>query len=448
MALVDTSIRPVTSAGYPRIRIQLASFLLISGLLLLPFDDLGGPFGIAGGLTKSPAWLPLCLAASLLPRSTGRGRKFESRILQLWLLGNFITLVSLPFLPEVAKGESLLEKGIRVSIILAAYFGVMIAAMRAYQHVPQALKLGTIATTILFFLYAVVGYALPSLLESMQWLHSTPNYAMRQRGTRFEASSLGAGLLICVAMTILWLRGRFALVVALISLPIVLELTQSRGTLVASLATAATGILILLVNSRVVHSKGFVGILSGLSIVCSLLFAFALQYLVTSELWKDLSKAVSDATRSIWADSALQSILNFPFGMGYAGPTFWMQDIFSKSLMGASTLFPFSDLSEAVGLVRTSESDAFSPKTMLALTGMYFGIPGVVAALVCFWRIISSWAASNSSTLLGFLPACILFVFVTSSYFSSPFSWEQPLLFGTLMALSHKFREAKDCVVV
>lgn len=423
------------------LRFKLASGFLALGLLLIPFDDLGGPFDVAGGLSRSPAWIAICAAGLLLPKPIGKCRTVEKRLVQLWFFGAFITIASLPFLPEVSKGETLLDKGIRVAIILTAYLGTIASAMRAYQHIPKQFRLFSIVGTVLFFLYAIFSYVVPNALESLDLLHATPNFAMRQRATRFEAASLGAGLLLCVAITVIWLRKRLALLVIVASLPIILELTQSRGTAVAALATGVTALLVFLLSQQVVRSKLFVNALATMTIGCSIAFAFMLQHLVTSEAWRGMSKAVSDATRSIWADSALEGLLQFPLGMGYAGPTYWMQNIFSTSLLHASALFPIADLSEAVNLVRTSQSDAFSPKTMLALAGMYFGVPGVIILTTCLWQTMRSWVSSKSSTMLGFLPACVLFIFVTSSYFSSPFSWEQPLLLGMLIAVAKSFKE-------
>jgi hypothetical protein len=178
------------------------AYLLVGGALL-PFDDLALASSVAGGIGRSPAWLPLIAASMALKKVTPQPVIAAQRHLwQLWAYGCALTLMSLFFLPSVVRDEALVVKGLKLALILAIWILVFQTGWRAYIALPRYLSLaGGISFTIMAFIL-VLENADVGAIDAITLIHSTPNYAMRVRATRFEASSVGAGLLVAMALVL------------------------------------------------------------------------------------------------------------------------------------------------------------------------------------------------------------------------------------------------------
>lgn len=417
-------------------RVRTGHVLMICGALLLPFDDLALLGGAGGSVTRSVGWVFFVAAAFMFPRPERASvRSIEKWISRLWIYGLFITALTLPLLPEVAREESLLFKALKVAVMLSCFALSVRAGVRAACWSPRSLVIGAVGAVMILTASALIDLSGSQLLDANSFIHDTPNYAQRIRGTRFEASSLGAGLLICLATGLLFVRRKRFLPLAALAFFGVTLLTQSRGTLVVVSLAVISCIVPFLIHKRAGKQSSTFSTAWGAAFVAlSLVLAFGLGFLVTSSAWEDMSASTSDATRSIWSETAFNSMLVFPFGQGYGGPTYWLGQLFNESLQNLSNTFPIRALGEALSISRSSSDGALSPKTLLAMVAVYFGLPGIIITLIGFWRIGS---ASTSKTRLGFplyIPAAVIFVTVTSSYYSSPFAWEQAVLLGALLA--------------
>lgn len=424
-------------------RLRIGHILMICGALLLPFDDLALLGGAGGSVTRSVGWVFFVTAAFLFPRPQSESvRIVEKWILRLWLYGVLVTAMTLPLLPEVARGEPLLFKALKVAVMFSCFALSIRAGLRAACWSPRCLVIGALCSVAIMTFSAMIDLSGSQLLDANSFIHNTSNYAQRVRGTRFEASSLGAGLLVCLATALLFVkRKRFLLLAAFVFFGVTL-LTQSRGTLVVVSLAIISCIVPIFIGKGTVRQKSTSSPLWGLAFIAlSLVLAFGLGFLVTSSAWEEMSASTSDATRSIWSETAFNSLLAFPFGQGYGGPTYWLGQLFKESLQNLSSVFPTKALGEAFAVSRSTSDGALSPKTFLAMVAVYFGLPGLILTLIGFWRV---GGASVSRTSLGFplyIPAAVIFVSVTSSYYSSPFAWEQAVLLGALLAQATAYTE-------
>lgn len=412
---------------------RVAAAMLVLAGPLLAFDDLRPFAAVAGGLGKSPAWIPLVIAAFALPPPQGkRAMKIERGLTWLWLFGCASTLTVLLVVPPVSE-QDLFMKTIRVGINLLVFIVVVRTGLRASDHLPKFLILSFILAFAALTCGTIGGRLGVSIFDFEGPLHATPNFAQRIRGTRFEASSLGAGLLTAFGACALALRSRRALLLASLVPIAILVFTDSRGSLACALAITTVCVVTSFTregDDRPARRRR-INVLGLLLVLTCLVPAFALSALVTSSVWSGMSASLSDATRSIWAQASLSSLFHFPIGQGFAGPSYVLQPIFAAATEDLAGVFSIVDLEEATNLAQTTDLSSLSPKTLPAVVVVYFGAPGLVALVTAFWTF--GVRAASPRAPVGYAVAAFALVAVSSSYFSSPFAWDQALLLGALL---------------
>lgn len=310
-----------------------AHALLIAGAALLPFDDLGTS-SAGGSLTSAPAWIPFALLAVVLThwraKHAGSPRPRVLILLMAMLgYGLVLTLGTLQFLPAEALGEDLALKGVKVGGTILAWILCVLAGWLAWRHLLPTLRVALLVALVITAAFAILA-TVGGPLDAPGLLHEGVNFQQRVRGSRFEASSLGACLLILGGYLALTLSRRPAIASQAVLLPATFLLTSSRGSLVAAgLIAVATCVALVRQPDQQerVHDHrvaGWAGIAAGLG------GTFGLGWVVRSDTWRSLGLGGggSDATRSLWGDVAISTTLDHPLGVGFSGLP-WIRDALS-----------------------------------------------------------------------------------------------------------------------
>jgi hypothetical protein len=431
----DGSKEVSTSLGAPP---RSAHALLLVAAVLLPFDDLG-IWPVGGPLASSPAWLPLSLLAIVLGRwRWSRTRAAQPRI--LWILvavlgyGLVLSLGSLQFLPAQALGEDLIVKGVKVGVTLSLWMMCVLAGWLAWQYLLPTLRIALVIaltiTALSAFLVAVGGP-----LDTSQLLHEGVNIQQRVRGARFEASSLGACLLVLSGYLALTLPRSAALASQLVLLPATVLLTASRGSLVAAALLAALTCAAWLrkpddpIRPAAHRAAGVSAVVAGLG------GTFALGWVVRSEAWLSLGLGGggSDATRSLWGDVAISTTVEHPLGTGFSGLP-WIREALIETLRRGSEHFSTPELRELSMLAHATGDQALAPKTLPAIVVMYLGLPGLALLVYALYRLGVATGAALAGGRSGLVIASGSLIVVSTTYFAGISTWEQATLIGSLCA--------------
>ncbi|MEJ8278271.1 hypothetical protein [Pseudonocardia spirodelae] len=361
----------------------------------------------------------------------------------VWLYGIGLTVASLWLLPESIRGELLLAKSARVTIFVLLWILVLDTGFRALRLIPRTLA----AVGILAFAILVLGGVLQAYsyvdLQAVSLLHATPDYAQRIRGTRFEPSSLGAGMLVAFGIFALQVRSKSVLMGCVLVVWLAVLVTQSRGTLITMYAVSTITAAILLCKELRMSRAFFRSTAIGATIV-TLVLSFGLAYVVTSPFWAGFSAETSDATRSIWAAVGWKSVLQYPLGQGYVGGFEILPIMLADEIRELGSAFRLRDLEESAILASGNNDNALVPKTLPAILSTWFGVAGVAAVVAMVFSVSRVTANLFTREFRGAALSSIIFLLISSSYFTSPFSWEQPLILGALLALSSQVKENDD----
>lgn len=432
----------IYSATKPSGRHSLAGVLTFTGTALLAFNDIAGLRSIGGGLLASPGWLPLVAATVLVYKSaktpaTGRMLRYT---LILLLLGIFASVISLAFLPQDILGESPAVKVIKVTVTTAAWCTIFIGAGPLSKAVRPWLIAGLVTAIAIMTISAVLAQIGVGILEGPGFFHGTVNGQMRIRGTRFEASSLGAGLLCCISAVVLVIRGRKGLVIVAMGFLAVQLLTQSRGTWVTIAIVLFLVILLYFAGQRISRPTSVpYSLLTWACVLLTISMSFALSFLVTSTLWSDLGLAnrsgmTSEATRSVWAVATVMSLFTFPFGMGFAGYLSWLPSLLSQAATSNTGIFYLADFSELTAIINSTDDTYLSPKTLPGILIVFFGWAGAIAAVALCHRAIQGGLSLSRLGFPGAPAAALAVLLVSFTYASSIFSWDQALVLGWLVS--------------
>lgn len=416
----------------------VAGSLAFLGTALLAFDDIAPLRALGGGLLASPGFVFLLIAIALIHNKGGKRHEKRLVMVSLGLLALVVltSIVTLPFLPDHLLGESTILKAFKITITLTVWCTIFTGAGSLVDVLRPWLLAGLLAAIAIMLGSAVIGQIGYSSIEGMGFIHGTRNSQMRLRGTRFEASSLGAGLITCFAAIMMVLRGRKSLMISGVGLLVIQLLTRSRGTwvttaivlgVIAALFLFAQRAQALRDNAQRVLSVFVVITVSGLSM--------GLSYLVTSEAWVSLglvdgSGMTSEASRSVWAMTSLISLGNFPIGMGFAGYLTWLPDTLAQGVAISSGSFTPADFYEMSAIIRSGDDMLLSPKTLPGILIVFFGWAGALASVGLAYVVARS---SLTLSKLGYLAApagALALLLVSFTYSSSIFSWEQALVFG------------------
>jgi hypothetical protein len=440
------------AVSLPTNRHRVAGFLAFLGAALLAFNDIAPLRAIGGGLLASPGWVPLVIATALVfnDAKTPLTKTILKSLLLVLSLGCLVSVATLPFLPEQLLGESPTTKAIKLLITMAAWCTIFLGAGLLLRTVRTWLLAGLLTAVAIMAVSAFLGQLGFGVFENLGFFHGTQNGQMRLRGTRFEASSLGAGLICSLSAFAMVLRGRRALVMMAAGFLAVQFLSRSRGTWVTVvLVLVAIGILYV-VGKRITRTKSWAArVLPWASVVTTLSLSFGLSFLVTSDMWVDLGLADgsgmrSETTRSVWAATTAMSLLNFPLGMGFAGYLNWLPEILSQATTQNSGSFYTADFSELLAIINSSDDTLLSPKTLPGLLIIFFGWVGAAASVALSFLAVRGGLNLSRSGFLAAPAAAFAVLLVSFTFASSVFSWDQALILGWFVAASKEQIEAHE----
>ena len=172
-------------------------------------------------------------------------------------------------------------------------------------------------------------------------------------------------MLIALGGVAIFRRTRRSMVLIAAGAIAVLQLTQSRGSLVAVIVIVCAAIYAAIASSKATRfeSSAFAALL----VTACAITAFALPALVTSSLWASMSAALSDATRSVWSLVAANTLWQYPAGQGYAAPGVLLRGQVGEAAQALSRSFPLSDMRESIQVSLDPNGNSLAPKTLPAL---------------------------------------------------------------------------------
>ncbi|MFI6255130.1 hypothetical protein ACIBCL_03295 [Micromonospora zamorensis] len=407
--------------------------------VLVAFDDIAPLRALAGTFGASLAWVPLLLCALLLP--SDRDSMWPRALIVLFGTGVIVTAITFFVLPSESKGVNLYFKALAVGIPIAVFFAIMVVAGRLAAYRPSLITLFGLVSLGMLVLFGALDLLGVIPRNDVWFLHGIENLNQRARGGRFEASALGAGVLVALATATLRVRNKaWALGIGVVA-GVLAYLMPSRGTLVAGMAFCAAIFGAILLHWLVPRVGRWANVApGGVLVVVTLLGGFGLGALVTAPQWAGMSYSSSDAVRSVWGDASMDAALDHPVGMGFSAPLEWLPNYVRGSMEQFDDSFSPSDFTELNDQLNADGSYGFSPKTMPSLLGVYFGAAGVLA-LIAIWlaigrRVADAWRAGYF--MVG--PAALALSVTAASYFSSIYAWEQAFILGALLGVPHMLR--------
>lgn len=423
---------------------RIVGFLLLVGCALFAFDDVAPLKSVGGALLASPSVVPIA-AAHLIYTFGSKGRRGLRGVwgaFALWGYGCIVTAATLTFLPSVLLGESATEKAIRVAVSIFLYAYILGAGFQLFQPFRQWILVGCAVALAILLASALLGGFGIGFLDTSNVFHSVANVQQRVRGTRLEASSLGAAILVCTAILAMGLSRNQGIAVLAVGSVLAGILVNSRGTVITIAITLVVIVLVIISRSAFRRRVRLRLVFSVSALVGVLYLSFGLDQLLTSDLWltygsfNSHSGSTSEATRSIWANTALQSTLSYPSGTGYVGYLAWMPELLSHATDNAGKYYSLSSLSEALGLVGATSDDQLVPKTLPAIAAIFLGIPGLLGVIFLYFRTLNaSWVGFRSGQI-GLPAAAMILILVSATYFASISSWEHAFGFGALLSFA------------
>lgn len=428
-------------------------WLTVLGCGLFAVDDISVLRSFGGGLLASPSWIPILFAAWLASREgLCLPRRQQRLLLAVFTYGAVITVFSLPFLSDDLLGENPLVKSIKFVVSVGVFLLMLVAGAVLAKVVPKAIQFGCLVAVILMAGGAILYHLGNFAVDQTALLHSYPNFQLRVRSTRFEASSLGSGLLVCLGLFFLFMKKKRAVLGISLGLIAAGLLAESRGTtltVIVVLAAVPVGLWLQSIRGQISDraTRFWTYLVAAISIILS----FRLDYFLGSPVWSALglkTEGTSDASRSTWADASLAAIFEYPFGMGYAAYLERLPELVSNSARAAMDRFPVKDLSEMINLSMAANDATLSPKNLVGVAAVHLGLVGVCAVFLLYSAVLRAAVLSVPNGDYGRFVIAALTIVLTSSYYSSIFSYDQAFLLGALVLVvenrSHKWNNKQN----
>lgn len=421
----------------PKISV-LIWWLTAGGCALFAVDDVSNLRSLGGGLLASPSWIPILLAGWIASRSSQfRDMRHRGLLSALFMYGGIVTLFTLPFLTSEILGENPLIKGFKLMVSVGVFLLMLVAGGLLSKIVPKAIQFGCLIAIGLMTGGALMYHFGNPVIDQTELLHSYSNFQQRVRSTRFEASSLGSGLLVCMGLVFLFCKKKKAIFGYCLGLLFIGMLAESRGTtltiivtLIAVLVALWLRLFLQTTNDSVLRFLTF-----GVAAI-AIVLSFRLDYFLESPIWSAVglqTEGTSDASRSMWADTSLAAVVQYPFGMGYAAYLEWLPIIVEQSTRTALDQFPIRDLAEMINQSLAASDATLSPKNLVGVAAVHLGVVGVAAIGVLYATVLrNSMDEVRFGNINRFVIAASIMV-LTSSYYSSIFSVDQAFLFGALV---------------
>lgn len=412
-------------------------WLTACGCALFAVDDVSALRSVGGGLLASPSWIPILLAGWMASRSSHfRGIRHRRLLSAIFAYGGTVTLCTLPFLADEILGENPLVKSLKFMVSVGIFLLMLVAGGLLSRIVPKAIQVGSLVAIVLMAGGALMYHVGIPVLDQTDLLHSYSNFQQRVRSTRFEASSLGSGLLVCTGLLFLFVRRKRAVIGYCIALVGIGMLAESRGTMLTLIVTLLAVPVALWLQSF--GRKAADGALrfSAFSVAfIAIILSFRLDYFLKSPIWAAVglrTEGTSDASRSMWADTSLAALVQYPFGMGYAAYLEWLPTLVEQSTSAALDQFPIKDLAEMINLSLSASDATLSPKNLVGVAAVHLGVVGVLAVGLLYAAVLRrSVEMIRFGNINRFVVAASMLV-LTCSYYSSIFSVDQAFLFGAL----------------
>lgn len=409
--------------------------------VLLSFDNFPGLYQISGLYTGAPA-LPILLAAILF----FRGPKTPSYLLFKWwaygflifgLLSAAVTLLS----PSVqaamgfvtVSGETILLKGIKTFVIVSTWILAVRLGYILFQRNPGILVcagaglLGANAIGLVSQFLGLMSTGGIDMFHAVRW------HEGRIRGFKFESSVFGASIIAAAALVSLTFSRRSVWLLLMPMIFTMVYLTTSRGALVALVVGIVLSCVFYAVQ-KLSRQLGYWATCAATTVVVLAGSLFGYIF-VTSPLWAPLSAAGSDATRSGWGLVALRSLEATPIGLNVISYWLEVRPLIESVTSTLQPIFGEFNLLEFSYFVYTESDSGLSPKTLPALLGVWFGLPGLL------WGTVSLAVASANASFRRIIQASNPDVFILSTMMSlvlfvpGIFIYETALVLGAALSM-------------
>lgn len=366
------------------------AFGLLLGVLLSS-DNLPGIYHLAGLTTGSPA-LPLLILLSVTLRPSGL--RAERLLSMMWVgvlcFGIFSIVISLliygidlDVFAFTIGPDTVVVKAIKTFLIVLFWLLAVRVGYRLALHNPVSLiwvGIGLTSINLAALILQITGIVSSG---SVDQLHAVGWHDDRPRGLKFESSVFGASIIAGIALIGINSPAKITWGFLVPLCLVMTYLSSSRGALIAAIAGPVIVLAgIFIYRACAASARWIFGAFLVASFVAASLLGF---YLTTSTAWEFLASRGSDATRSGWGLVALESLGHPPLGLNAFNYWLEVRELVAQVNMRLHHNFQALDLREFTNLTTSSSDSGLSPKSLLALMTVWFGLPGLV---VCAWTLV------------------------------------------------------------
>jgi hypothetical protein len=419
----------------------LPGTLTAVGIGLFATDDFSLLRSWGGGLLASPGWIPILLAAVIVLRRAHsvRNRWVLATLAGVWCYGLVLTAVTLPLVPSELLAQSTLGKAAKLLLTTAVLISMIIAGGLLTRHLKKWVLIGAVIAFSIMVISGLLSHFGIQFINNWSVIHSTVDTQMRVRGTRYEPSSLGGGILALGCLIAVLLPRPWGSIFLALTCVISYEVPESRGTTVVSVIGFVLSVVWFLIGGFAGRMpRLYLNAFAGLVAVAALLSSLGIDFLLGSQLWRDAGLAnslgsTSDATRSVWSAASFDTLLQYPFGMGYGAYLSWLPDVVRHAIAHLSGLFSSSTFRELRSTLSSGNDETLSPKTLPDVAVTYLGWVGLAASAVLYFVSARTSVRLGAKGGLAAFPAVVVVILVSTTYFWSVFSWDQMFFFGAIL---------------
>ena len=303
------------------------------------------------------------------------------------IITTFITLVNLPFLPYVAKGEVLWLKALKLEITIGIWPLLIYVSAYLYQKWPRRFMQAIVLLQFLIVIILIVEkFWNPSIFSQSGFFHLFDNFNMRPRLFTPEASIAGTFFAdISLVGLILPMSRRYKMYL-FVSLILALVLIESKGTILA-----------LIISICLAYSLKFLR-LKAQNRMALLLVLFVLALLIPSvilQIKSDYENYTSAATRTVFALSSWFAINANPIGQGVSSYLVYQNKWLTQSIQVVRDIFPEFSFREVLGNIAQEGDYAIFPKDLPSVLIWMSSFVGVIAYLALFKLLLSTGMRSE-----------------------------------------------------
>lgn len=365
-------------------RLSAVERVLIWGAFIaLPFTDSPLSTTPLGFLGASPSFIPLGLLICLYSLGFMLNRLcLPLTVLLAVLWAGAIGVYGLWVYGSSAVGENLVDKGLRLAVLLALFFMPFALMLR-----HRAMRYGSLGALLIL----LGGVVWVDVLGNTMFLHGSPNGNMRPRGFTLESSHLSMIVIALTTLSISTLRRPvLQLAVGAIGLAVLVYSGSKGGVAVLIAGCALLAVFYLTyafffgrISRWIGYMLPFVAIAGfGLS---------ALSQQVVEGIVGDLEQFTSSATRVTLVFSSLRVVSQHPLGVGTTGYLPALVENIPPAIRTLEVYSPIKLNFEEVEAYTASQSDQdISTKSFFFDGLIYFGIPfGLAFTVGSLWLLMN-----------------------------------------------------------